>query len=74
MTLGRRNYLFAESNSGGEQAASIYTLVTTAKLNDLNPETYLKDILAKIADGHTINHIDDLLPWRMVPAAVTSPP
>jgi transposase len=48
--------------------------VTTAKLNGLNPETYLKDILAKIAEGHTINRIDDLLPWRVVPAAATSPP
>jgi transposase len=48
--------------------------VATAKLNGLNPEVYLRDILAKIADGHTINRIDDLLPWRMVPAAATSPP
>jgi hypothetical protein len=74
VALGRRNYLFAGSDSGGERAASIYTLVATAKLNGLNPEAYLKDILAKIAEGHTINRIDDLLPWRMVPVAATSPP
>jgi transposase len=74
IALGRRNYLFAGSNSGGERAASIYTLVATAKLNGLNPETYLKEILAKIAEGHTINRIDELLPWRLIPAAATSPP
>jgi transposase len=48
--------------------------VATAKLNGLNPETYLRDILAKIAEGHTINRIDELVPWRMIPAAATSPP
>jgi transposase len=74
IALGRRNYLFAGSDSGGERAASIYSLVTTAKLNGLNPEAYLRDILAKIAEGHTINRIDELLPWRMVAAVATSPP
>src|SRR3954447_8158992 len=74
IALGRKNYLFCGSDSGGERAASIYTLVATAKLNGLNPEVYLRDILAKIADGHTINRIDELLPWRMVLAAATSPP
>ena len=72
--LGRKNYLFAGSDAGGERAAAIYTLVTTAKLNGLNPETYLRDILAKIADGHTINRIDELVPWRMIPASATSTP
>jgi transposase len=47
--------------------------VATAKLNGLNPETYLRDILARIAEGHTINRIDELVPWRMIPAA-RSPP
>ena len=74
IALGRRNYLFAGSDRGGERAASIYTLVATAKLNGLNPETYLKDILANIAEGHAINRIDELLPWRMAPAAATSAP
>jgi hypothetical protein len=46
--------------------------VTTAKINGLNPEAYLRDILAKIADGHTINRIAELVPWRMTPAAATS--
>jgi transposase len=48
--------------------------VATAKLNGLNPETYLRDILAKIAEGHPINRIDELVPWRMIPAAITSLP
>jgi len=64
----------AGSDSGGERAAAIYTLVATAKLNGLNPETYLRDILAKIAEGHTINRIDELVPWRMTPATATSSP
>jgi len=74
IALGRKNYLFAGSDSGGERAAAIYTLVRTAKLNGLNPETYLSDILTKIAEGHTINRIDELVPWRMIPAAATSSP
>jgi transposase len=62
--LGRKNYLFAGSNSGGDRAASIYTIVQTAKLNGANPELYLRDILAKIADGHPINRVLDLMPWK----------
>ncbi len=64
IALGRKNYLFAGSNAGGERAASIYTIVQTAKLNGINPEAYLKDALAKIAEGHSINRIHELLPWN----------
>jgi transposase len=74
IALGRKNYLFCGSDSGGERAASIYTLVASAKLSGLNPEAYLRDILAKIAEGHTINRIDELVPWRMISAAAASPP
>jgi transposase len=74
IALGRRNYLFAGSDSGGDRAASIYTLVASALLNGLNPEAYLKDILTKIAEGHTINRIDELMPWRMASAAESQPP
>jgi len=66
IAVGRRNYLFVGSHSGGKRAAAIYTVVTAAKLNGLNPEAYLKDILTRIAEGHPINRIDELLPWRMV--------
>jgi transposase len=66
IALGRKNYLFAGSDAGGERAASVYTIVRTAKLNGANPETYLRDTLAKIADGHPINKIGELLPWKTV--------
>jgi transposase len=62
LVLGRKNYLFAGSDSGGVRAAKMYTLIETAKLNGLDPEAYLRDIIARIAD-HPINRIDELLPW-----------
>jgi transposase len=73
IAVGRKNYLFAGSDRGGERAAAIYTLVVTAQLNGLNPEAYLKDILTRIANGHPINRIDELLPWRMTAAADPPP-
>ena len=60
----RKNYLFAGSDAGGERAASIYTIVQTAKLNGVNPEAYLRNTLTKIAEGHPINRINDLMPWK----------
>jgi len=68
VALGRKNYLFAGSDAGGERAAAFYTLIGTAKLNGLDPEAYLREIFTRIAD-HPINHIDELLPWNLVPAA-----
>jgi transposase len=62
LALGRKNYLFAGSDSGGHRAAILYTLIQTAILNHLDPEAYLRDVLARIAD-HPINRIADLLPW-----------
>lgn len=62
VALGRKNYLFAGSDSGGERAASIYSLIGTAKLNGLDPEAYLRDVLTRIAD-HPIKLIHELLPW-----------
>ena len=64
VALGRKNYLFAGANCGGERAAAIYSLIGSAKLNGLDPELYLRTVLAQIAD-HPINHIDDLLPWNL---------
>jgi transposase len=63
VALGRKNYLFAGSNAGGERAAAIYSLIGSAKLNGLDPEAYLSFILARIPD-HPINRIDELLPWN----------
>ena len=68
IALGRKNFLFAGSDTGGDRAASIYTIVQTAKLNGLNPEAYLRDTLTRIADGHPINKLDALMPWKMPPA------
>jgi transposase len=64
VALGRGNYLFMGSDAGGERAASIYSLVETAKLNGLDPQGYLREVLTRIAD-HPINRIDELLPWNI---------
>lgn len=64
VALGRSNYLFMGSDAGGERAAAIYSLVETARLNGLDPQAYLRDVLARIAD-HPINRIDELLPWNI---------
>ena len=70
MALGRKNYLFAGSDAGGERAAAIYSLLGSAKLNGIDPEAYLSSVLRSIAD-HPINRIAELLPWNLfaLPAA-----
>jgi transposase len=70
VALGRKNYLFAGSDLGGKRAASIYSLVGSAKLNGLDPEAYLREVLTRIAD-HPVNRIADLLPWNLVPTEPT---
>src|SRR6185295_16839647 len=64
VALGRKNYLFAGSDAGGDYAAALYSLIGTAKINDLDPEAYLRLVLERIAD-HAITRIDELLPWRV---------
>ena len=64
VVMGRKNYLFMGSDSGGERAASLYSLIATAKLNGLDPEFYLRKVLATIAE-HPINRIEELLPWNI---------
>jgi len=70
VALGRKNYLFAGSDAGGEHAAAIYSLIGSAKLNGLDPEAYLREVLTRIAD-HPITHIEELLPWQI---AASLPP
>jgi transposase len=62
IALGRRAWLFAGSDRGGERAAAIYTLIATAKLNDVNPQAWLADVLSGIAD-HPVQRLSELLPW-----------
>jgi len=63
IALGRKNYLFMESQGGGQAATIAYTLIETAKLNGVDPQAWLTDVLRRIAD-HKVNRIDELLPWR----------
>jgi hypothetical protein len=74
MALTRKNALFAGSDEGAENWAIAASLIETCKLNDIDPEVWLADVLARIAD-HPINRIDDLLPWkwqREAPQAVAA--
>lgn len=64
VAVGRKNWLFAGSDTGGDRAAILYTLIRTAKLNGVEPETYLRDVLARIGT-HPINRVDELLPWAV---------
>jgi hypothetical protein len=68
VALGRKNWLFAGSDTGGDRAAAIYSLIETCKLASIDPFAYLRDILGRSAD-HKMNRIDELLPCNWAPAA-----
>ena len=68
--IGRKNYLFAGSDAGGRCTAAIYSLVESAKLNSLNPQHYLADVLARIPD-HLAPRIAEFLPWNWQPLDAT---
>lgn len=63
MAIGRKSWMFAGSDRGGERAADIYSLIVTAKMNGIDPQAWLADVLARIA-GHPAKRLDELLPWN----------
>ena len=64
IALGRKNHLFAGSDGGGARWATVCSLIATAKLNNVEPFAYLKDVLERMTDGHPMSRLDDLLPWN----------
>jgi transposase len=69
IALGRKSWLFAGSDRGGQRAAAMYSLIVTAKMDDVDPQAWLTDILARIAE-HPAHGIDELLPWNWRPRSV----
>ena len=63
MALGRKSWLFCGSDRGGRRAAAMYSLIVSAKMNDVDPQVWLADVLARIAD-HKITDLAALLPWN----------
>lgn len=70
IALGRKSWLFAGSDRGGERAAAMYSLIVSAKMNDIDPQAWLADVLARIA-SHPASRLDDLLPWNWRPHRAT---
>jgi len=68
IALGRRSWMFCGSDRGGQRAAALYSLIVTAKMNNIDPQAWLADILARIA-GHPAHRLDELLPWNWTPTA-----
>jgi IS66 C-terminal element len=70
IALGRKNHLFAGSDGGAERWATVCSLIASAKLNDVEPFAYLKDILQRMTEGHSMSRLDELLPWNWSKIAV----
>ncbi|MGI4948029.1 MAG: transposase domain-containing protein [Janthinobacterium lividum] len=62
--VGRRNWLFAGSRQGGERAAAIYTVIQTCKANGVDPQAYIADVIARVADDWPASRWDELMPWN----------
>ena len=71
IALGRKSWLFAGSDRGGQRAAVMYSLIVTAKMNNIDPQAWLADVLARIA-SHPASCLDELLPWNWRPANATA--
>ena len=68
IALGRKNHLFAGSDGGAARWAVVASLLATAKLNDVEPFAYLRDVLERMSNGHPMTKLDDLLPWNWTPS------
>ena len=66
IALGRKSWFFAGSDRGGQRAAAMYSIIVTAKMNDVDPQAWLADVLARIAE-HPAHRLDELLPWNWRP-------
>src|SRR6266850_137536 len=71
IALGRKSWLFAGSDRGGQRAAAMYSIIVTAKMNDIDPQAWLADVLNRIAE-HPVHRLDELLPWNWRPARVST--
>ncbi len=71
IALGRKSWLFCGSDRGGQRAAAMYSLIVSAKMNGVDPQAWLADVLARIA-AHPIHRLDELLPWNWKPASATA--
>jgi hypothetical protein len=72
IALGRKSWLFCGSDRGGHRAAAMYSLIVTAKMNGVDPQAWLADVLARIA-GHPAHRLDELLPWNWRSVSVRTP-
>ena len=72
MALGRKNHLFAGSDGGAARWATVCSLIATAKLNDVEPFGYLRDVLERLSGGHQMSRLDDLLPWNWRPTVAAA--
>ena len=68
IALGRKSWLFCGSDRGGQRAAAMYSLIVTAKMNGIDPQAWLADVLSRIA-AHPAHRLDELLPWNWTPPA-----
>src|SRR4030081_3920085 len=72
VALGRKSFLFCGSDRAGQRAAAMYALIVTAKMNGVDPQAWLADVLSRIAT-HPAHRLDELLPWNWTPRALAIP-
>ena len=71
IAVTRKNFLFLGSEAGGERAAILYTALESAKLNGLDPQAWLADVIDRMASGHPSSRLAELLPWNWQPQIAT---